>query len=98
QVSIEKAGTKAYRIADITELDIEWIKDAKKVAVTAGASTPTQLVREVLLFLEQFDAADKTTWKREHNQDFERILPKTKNKYMAEKRRQRLAHLKNGGS
>lgn len=58
----------------------------KKVAVTAGASTPTQLVREVLLFLEQFDAADKTTWKREHNQDFERILPKTKNKYMAEKK------------
>lgn len=83
QVSIEKAGTKAYRIADITELDIEWIKDAKSSSYSR--STPTQLVREVLLFLEQFDAADKNTWKREHNQDFERILPKTKNKYMAEK-------------
>ncbi|MCD2247411.1 4-hydroxy-3-methylbut-2-enyl diphosphate reductase [Listeria marthii] len=96
QVSIEKAGTIAYRIADISELDIQWIIDAKKVAVTAGASTPTQLVREVLLFLEQFDAADKTTWERKHTPDFANIIPKMKNKNMEEKRHQRLMHLKNG--
>ena len=36
QVSEEVAGTKAYRIADISELEIDWIKDASTVAVTAG--------------------------------------------------------------
>ncbi|MBC2120535.1 4-hydroxy-3-methylbut-2-enyl diphosphate reductase [Listeria marthii] len=97
QVSIEKAGTPAYRIADISELDIQWIKDVQKVAVTAGASTPTPLVREVLVFLEQFDAADESTWERTHRPNFASVIPKMKNKNMDEKRRQRLVHLKNGG-
>src|SRR3954452_1099656 len=35
QVSEDIAGTKAYRIADITEIEIEWIKNAKTVAVTS---------------------------------------------------------------
>lgn len=41
QVSEEIAGTKAYRIGDISELKLEWLKDVNTVAVTAGASTPT---------------------------------------------------------
>lgn len=79
QVSEEIAGTKAYRIADITELQIEWIKDAKNVAVTSGASTPTPITKEVITFLEQFDANNEATWERRKNVPLSKILPKVKN-------------------
>jgi 4-hydroxy-3-methylbut-2-en-1-yl diphosphate reductase len=79
QVSEEIAGTKAYRIADITELEIDWIKDAKNVAVTAGASTPTPITKEVITFLEQFDPNNKATWDRRKNVPLNKILPKVKN-------------------
>jgi len=78
QVSQEIAGTKAYRIADITELEIEWIKDAKNVAVTSGASTPTPITKEVITFLEQFDPNNEGTWERRKKVQLSRILPKVK--------------------
>ncbi|MFK2824388.1 4-hydroxy-3-methylbut-2-enyl diphosphate reductase [Bacillus sp. B190/17] len=78
QVSIEIAGTKAYRVADVTEIEIEWLKDAKKAAVTAGASTPTPIVKEVIQFLEQFDPLDENTWVRERKVPLNKILPKVK--------------------
>ncbi|MCU9613900.1 4-hydroxy-3-methylbut-2-enyl diphosphate reductase [Caldibacillus lycopersici] len=78
QVSEEIAGTKSYRISDVSEIAIEWIKDAKKVAVTAGASTPTPITREVIQFLEQFDANDDSTWNREKKVPLAKILPKVK--------------------
>ncbi|WP_284036045.1 4-hydroxy-3-methylbut-2-enyl diphosphate reductase [Neobacillus sp. 114] len=78
QVSQEIAGTTAYRIADITELDIDWIKDAKTVAVTAGASTPTPITKEVIAFLEQFDPINEATWERKKNVPLAKILPKVK--------------------
>ncbi|MBP3039657.1 4-hydroxy-3-methylbut-2-enyl diphosphate reductase [Bacillaceae bacterium Marseille-Q3522] len=78
QVSQEISDTKAYRIGDISELQLEWIKDAEKVAVTAGASTPTPITKEVITFLEQFDPADETTWKREKSVPLNKILPKVK--------------------
>lgn len=78
QVSEEIAGTKAYRIADITELDIDWIKDAKNVAVTSGASTPTPITKEVITFLEQFDPNNEATWERLKKVQLSRILPKVK--------------------
>ncbi len=80
QVSEEIAGTKAYRIADVTEIDINWIKNAKKVAVTAGASTPTPITKEVIDFLEQFDPNDPATWERERKVPLQKILPKVKTK------------------
>lgn len=79
QVSEEIAGTKAHRIADISELEIDWIKDASTVAVTAGASTPTPITKEVITFLEQFDANDETTWERKKTVPLNKILPKVKN-------------------
>ncbi|MED3624798.1 4-hydroxy-3-methylbut-2-enyl diphosphate reductase [Neobacillus thermocopriae] len=78
QVSEEIAGTKAYRIADITELEIDWIKDAETVAVTAGASTPTPITKEVITFLEQFDPNNKATWERRKKVPLNKILPKVK--------------------
>jgi 4-hydroxy-3-methylbut-2-en-1-yl diphosphate reductase len=79
QVSEEIAGTTAYRIADISELDINWIKDAKTVAVTSGASTPTPITKEVITFIEQFDPNNESTWVKEKKVPLNKILPKVKN-------------------
>lgn len=80
QVSKEIAGTTAYRIGDISELKIEWIKDAATVAVTSGASTPTPITKEVISFLEQFDPNDQATWNIEKKVPLNKILPKVKTK------------------
>ncbi|MBS4191322.1 4-hydroxy-3-methylbut-2-enyl diphosphate reductase [Bacillus sp. FJAT-49705] len=78
QVSEEIAETKAYRIADISELNIDWIMDAKTVGVTSGASTPTPITKEVISFIEQFDPQDKNTWVKEKKVPLSKILPKVK--------------------
>jgi len=78
QVSEEIAGTKAYRIADISELDLKWLKDASTVAVTAGASTPTPITKEVIAFLEKYDPEEPATWNLEKNVPLSKILPKVK--------------------
>lgn len=43
-----EAGVASYLIADGSELDPEWLKDAKTVGVTAGASAPEVLVDDVI--------------------------------------------------
>jgi len=78
QVSEEIAGTRAYRIADISELNIDWLKDANTVAVTSGASTPTPITKEVITFLEQFDPSNEATWVKEKKVPLNKILPKVK--------------------
>jgi len=55
QVSEELAGVPAVRIEDLSQLDPAWLKGKKRVAVTAGASTPSQLTREVIRYLEQYE-------------------------------------------
>ena len=54
QVSEELAGVPAVRIEDLSQLNIEWLKGKNRIAVTAGASTPSQLTREVIRFIEQY--------------------------------------------
>ncbi|MDQ0213900.1 4-hydroxy-3-methylbut-2-enyl diphosphate reductase [Oikeobacillus pervagus] len=78
QVSKDIAKTTAYRVGDVSEIELDWIKNAKKVAVTAGASTPTPIVKEVIRFLEAFDPNDESTWDREKKVPLEKILPKVK--------------------
>lgn len=78
QVSQEIAGTVAYRIADISELNIDWIKEANTVAVTSGASTPTPITKEVISFIEQFDPENEATWVQEKKVPLHKILPKVK--------------------
>lgn len=78
QVSKEIAGTEAYRIADITELKLEWLEGVEKVAVTAGASTPTPIVKEVISFLEKYDPNDSSTHEIKRTIAMDRILPKIK--------------------
>jgi 4-hydroxy-3-methylbut-2-en-1-yl diphosphate reductase len=78
QVSEEIAGTPSYRIADLSELQLEWLEGVENVAVTAGASTPTPIVKEVIKFLEQYDALDPATHKIERHVTLDKILPKIK--------------------
>ena len=78
QVSVEIAGTPSYRISDISELKVEWLMDIDTVAVTAGASTPTPIVKEVMNFLEKFDKNDPSTHSIERTVTLDRILPKIK--------------------
>lgn len=44
----ERNGSKAYLIDYAEEIDKEWLKDVKSVGVTAGASAPEELVRNVI--------------------------------------------------
>jgi 4-hydroxy-3-methylbut-2-enyl diphosphate reductase len=54
QVSEELAGVPAKRIEDLSQLDTAWLQGKRRVAVTAGASTPSQLTRAVIRFLEEY--------------------------------------------
>jgi 4-hydroxy-3-methylbut-2-enyl diphosphate reductase len=54
QVSEELAGVPAIRIEDLSQLNTEWLKGKRRVAVTAGASTPSQITRAVIHFLEAY--------------------------------------------
>ncbi|WP_346244293.1 4-hydroxy-3-methylbut-2-enyl diphosphate reductase [Shouchella clausii] len=78
QVSEQIAGTPAYRIGDLSELKLEWIKDAKKVGVTSGASTPTPITKEVITFIENYDPNDESTWDTTKKVPIEKILPKVR--------------------
>jgi len=78
QVSQEIAGTEAYRVGDVTEIKKDWLLGKKKVAVTAGASTPTPITREVIQYLEQFDENDPTTWDTVRTVNMAKILPNAK--------------------
>ncbi|RKD21876.1 4-hydroxy-3-methylbut-2-enyl diphosphate reductase [Ammoniphilus oxalaticus] len=78
QVSKEIAGTEAYRIGDVTEIEKEWLLGKKKVAVTSGASTPTPITREVIRYLEQFEEADPSTWATSRTVNMSKILPTVK--------------------
>ncbi|KJB84496.1 4-hydroxy-3-methylbut-2-enyl diphosphate reductase, partial [Paenibacillus sp. E194] len=80
QVSEEIAGTTAYRIGDLSELDVEWLRGVKKVGVTSGASTPTPITKEVIAFLEQFDEADPETWEKTRTVNMKKLLPPVRTK------------------
>lgn len=80
QVSMEIAGTQAYRIGDLSELKLEWLQGVQTVAVTAGASTPTPITKEVIRFLENYEPDDESTWKIERTVPLSKILPRVKTK------------------
>lgn len=85
QVSEEIADTPSYRIGDISELKLEWLMDIETVSVTAGASTPTPIVKEVITFLEKFDKNDPATHVIERTVTLDKILPKIKTPKPVEK-------------
>jgi 4-hydroxy-3-methylbut-2-enyl diphosphate reductase len=53
---VKKLGKKpAYLVDKFEDLDLAWFAGAKKVGVTSGASTPTQLTRRVIEYLEALE-------------------------------------------
>ncbi|KGX93600.1 4-hydroxy-3-methylbut-2-enyl diphosphate reductase [Pontibacillus halophilus JSM 076056 = DSM 19796] len=80
QVSIEKAGTQAYRVSDLSEVKLEWLEGVQKVAVTAGASTPTPIVKEVIKFIEGYNPDEEKDWDLSSKVEQRKILPKVKTK------------------
>src|SRR5690242_9795744 len=54
----EEAGTPSYLIADGSELDASWFKNAETVGITAGASAPEVLVEDVIEALRRLNPVD----------------------------------------
>ncbi|MCS6996995.1 MAG: 4-hydroxy-3-methylbut-2-enyl diphosphate reductase [Casimicrobiaceae bacterium] len=44
----QRAGVRAVLVEDASSIDAEWLRPARRVGVTAGASTPEQLVQGVV--------------------------------------------------
>lgn len=53
QVVREVAGKPAYLIDDLDELQPQWLRGARRVAVTAGSSTPSEITRRVIAWLKE---------------------------------------------
>lgn len=77
QVSKEIAHTNAYRISSLNELKNEWLEGVEKVAVTAGASTPTPIVKEVITYIKNYNIEQQTS--PQSSVPMAKILPKIKN-------------------
>ncbi|WNS46945.1 4-hydroxy-3-methylbut-2-enyl diphosphate reductase [Paenibacillus sp. MMS20-IR301] len=80
QVSEEIAGVPAHRIADVSEMNTDWLKGITKVGVTSGASTPTPITKEVIAYLEQYDDDKPETWEIRRTVNMAKLLPPVKNK------------------
>lgn len=59
QVAEELAGRQAYLVDNADEVKPEWLEGKQKVAVTSGASTPTQITREVISKIERLKGKAK---------------------------------------
>jgi 4-hydroxy-3-methylbut-2-enyl diphosphate reductase len=49
----EKSGATAYLVNDVSKIQMEWLRDAAVVGLTAGASTPEVLVHQVIAHLNE---------------------------------------------
>lgn len=56
-----ESGIPSYLIADGSELDADWFKDARAVGITAGASAPDVLVEDVIDALRRLRSVDVST-------------------------------------
>jgi ribosomal protein S1/(E)-4-hydroxy-3-methyl-but-2-enyl pyrophosphate reductase len=56
-----EAGTPTYHIEEVNDIDFSWFKGKKKVGVTAGASTPDWIIKEVLQRMMEFTDQEERT-------------------------------------
>ena len=49
------AQTPAYLVDCIDDIDLAWLEGGQRVGVTAGASTPARVTREVIEFVETYE-------------------------------------------
>lgn len=52
QVVEELARRPAYLVDTVKDIRLDWLRGKRKVGVTSGASTPTQITRQVIEYLE----------------------------------------------
>jgi 4-hydroxy-3-methylbut-2-en-1-yl diphosphate reductase len=69
-----RQGIESKRIQSLDELDRSWLEKVEVVAVTSGASTPTRITREVILFLQAYDKNDPSTWETKSKLDFDALI------------------------
>ncbi len=53
--------TPAYLVDTVVDIDLEWLVNATRVGITAGASTPARVTRKVIEFVEAYEPA-VTAW------------------------------------
>ena len=46
-------GVATYHIETVTELDPSWVRGRRHIGITAGASTPDEVIDEVVLKLQE---------------------------------------------
>jgi len=61
QVAEERAHSPAVRVESLDDLKPEMLAGKKRVAITSGASTPSQLTRQVIQYVETFGARTRLT-------------------------------------
>jgi (E)-4-hydroxy-3-methyl-but-2-enyl pyrophosphate reductase len=62
-----QTGTPAYHVeseADLSEIDLEALSDARQIGITAGASTPNWVIKKVYRALEALLFKRKQGWRR----------------------------------
>jgi 4-hydroxy-3-methylbut-2-enyl diphosphate reductase len=59
QVAEELAGCPSIRIESVDDLTPEMIEGKRRIAITAGASTPSQITRAVIRYVESFGGKAK---------------------------------------
>jgi 4-hydroxy-3-methylbut-2-enyl diphosphate reductase len=52
EVVRERAGRPAYLVDNVADIDAGWLRGVKRVGVTSGASTPSEVTRAVIQHLE----------------------------------------------
>jgi 4-hydroxy-3-methylbut-2-en-1-yl diphosphate reductase len=67
----ETAGTKAYLLDDVSELDAQWMVGVETLLVTAGASAPEDLVQAIISHvMHNYDGELRETHVVEEDMDF----------------------------
>lgn len=51
-------GVKTYLLRDVSDIKPEWFKGVSRVGITAGASTPDWIIKEVLYSMTEFEEKD----------------------------------------
>ncbi len=58
QVVQDLAHRPAYLVDTVKDIQLDWLRGKRKVGVTSGASTPTQITRQVMEYLETLPAVE----------------------------------------
>ncbi len=57
QVVQEKAGRPSYLIDSVADIKPEWLAGRRRIGVTSGSSTPSELTREVIQYIQSLPDA-----------------------------------------